>query len=183
MLNVPNAITLLRLALIPPLILQMLQRDYSTALVLFVVSAFSDLADGLVARRWNLHTRFGAIADPIADKLTMLTVTLLLALQDQLPWWFALTVVMRDVVIVSGAIAYHVLIGTVEMAPSRLSKLNTALEFLLLASVLAIGSGRLDGGVWWQVLLLITVVSVVWSGMHYVLVWSRKAAQAPRAPR
>ena len=183
MLNVPNAITLLRFALIPPLVLQMLERDYGTALVLFVVSALSDLADGLVARRWNLRTRFGAIADPLADKVTMLTVTLVLALQDWVPWWFALAVVMRDVVIVSGAIAYHLLIGRVEMAPSGLSKLNTALEFLLLASVLAIGAGRLDGGAWWHLLLLITLVSVVLSGVQYVLVWSRKAAQARRAPR
>jgi cardiolipin synthase len=183
MLNVPNAITLLRFALIPPLVLQMLERDYGTALVLFVVSALSDLADGLVARRWNLRTRFGAIADPLADKVTMLTVTLVLALQDWVPWWFALAVVMRDVVIVSGAIAYHLLIGRVEMAPSGLSKLNTALEFLLLASVLAIGAGRLDGSAWWHLLLLITLVSVVLSGVQYVLVWSRKAAQARRAPR
>ena len=183
MLNVPNAITLLRFALIAPLVLQLVQREYSTALVLFVISALSDLADGLVARRWNLHTRFGAIADPIADKLTLLTVTLVLALQDRLPWWFALAVVMRDVVIVSGAIAYHALIGRVEIAPSALSKLNTALEFLLLASVLAIGAGRLDAGLWWHLLLLTTLVSVVWSGVHYVLVWSRKAAQARRTPR
>ena len=183
MLNVPNAITLLRFALIPPLVLQLVQRDYSTALVLFVISALSDLADGLVARRWNLRTRFGAIADPIADKLTMLTVTLVLALQDWVPWWFALAVVTRDVVIVSGALAYHLVIGRVEMTPSGLSKLNTALEFLLLSSVLAIGAGRLDGGAWWHLLLLATLVSVVWSGAHYVLTWSRKAARAHRAPR
>jgi cardiolipin synthase len=69
------------------------------------------------------------------------------------------------------------------MAPTALSKLNTGLEFLLLASVMAIGAGRLDGGAWWPVLLLITFVGVVLSGAHYVLVWSRKAAQARRATR
>jgi cardiolipin synthase (CMP-forming) len=181
MLNVPNAITLLRFALILPLAVLLQQRNYGTALALFVVSALSDVADGLVARRWNLRTRFGAIADPLADKLTMLTVTLVLAVQDWLPWWLALAVVLRDVVIVSGAIAYHLLIGRVEMAPSGLSRLNTGLEFLLLASALAIGAGQLNRGAWWDLLLLCTLTSVVLSGAHYVVAWSRKAAQQRRA--
>lgn len=183
MVNVANAITLLRFALIPVIVLLLLQRDYDTAFVLFFVSALSDLVDGFVARHWSMRTRFGAIADPLADKLTMLAVTLLLAMQAWLPWWFAAAVVMRDLVIVSGAAAYHFLIGTVEIAPSALSKLNTALEFLLLASVLAIGAGFVDEGSWWRALLLATLVTVVLSGAHYVLVWSRKAAQGRRVTR
>ena len=177
MLNAPNAITLLRIALIPPIALQLLQRDYGTALVLFIVSALSDLADGLVARRWNLRTHFGAIADPVADKLTMLTVTIMLAFDHSLPWWFALAVVTRDLLIVCGASAYHFLIGKVEMAPSRLSKLNTALEFLLLASILAVGAGHLEGGAWLKILILTTLVTIVLSGAHYVVVWGRRATR------
>jgi cardiolipin synthase len=183
MVNVANAITLLRFALIPVIVLLLLRREYTMAFVLFIVSALSDLVDGLVARHWHMRTRFGAIADPLADKLTMLAVTLLLALQDWLPWWFAAAVVLRDVVIVSGATAYHFLIGTVEIAPSALSKLNTALEFLLLASVLATGAGLVTEGSWRQALMLATLATIFLSGAHYVLVWSRKAAQARRAAR
>jgi phosphatidylglycerophosphate synthase len=124
-------------------------------LPLFIASALSDFADGAIARRWNLRTRFGAVADPLADKLTMITVTVLLAVQQALPWWFALAVVVRDALIVGGALAYHVLVGRVEMAPSRVSKLNTALEFLLLIGVLAVGAGHLPGGAWLQGLLLV----------------------------
>lgn len=178
--NVPNTITLLRVALILPLAALLRQGEFGIALALFIVSALSDLADGLIARRWNLRTRFGAIADPVADKLTMLTVTLLLAFDGRLPWWLAAAVVTRDVVIVGGALAYHYLIGTVEMAPSAVSKLNTALEFLLLASVLAIGAGFVDGGMWVTVLTLATFVTIVWSGTHYVLVWGRRAVQVRR---
>jgi cardiolipin synthase len=137
MLNVANAITLLRFALVPALALRLLRAEHGSALVLFIVSAVSDLADGVVARRWNQATRFGAVADPLADKLTMLTVTGLLTLENALPWWFALAVVLRDGLIVGGAIAYHFWIGPVEMAPSRISKVNTAMEFLLLLSVTA----------------------------------------------
>lgn len=178
MLNVPNSITLLRVALVPLLALLLRQGEFGIALTLFIVSALSDIADGLIARHWNLRTRFGAIADPVADKLTMLTVTLLLAFDGRLPWWLAGAVVTRDVVIVGGALAYHYLIGTVEMAPSALSKLNTALEFLLLASILAVGAALVEGGTWQVVLTLATFVTILWSGAHYVLVWGRRASRA-----
>ena len=182
MLNLPNAITLLRFALVPVISLLVLQGDYGVAIVLFVVSALSDLADGMIARHWNRRTRFGSIADPLADKLMILAVTLLLALQHGLPWIFALAVVLRDVLIVGGAIAYHLLIGPAEMAPSPISRLNTALEFMLLLAVLAIFAGLVPDGAWRHVLLLATLSTVILSGGHYVLVWSRKAARARRTP-
>ena len=177
MINLPNCITLLRFALVPPIALLVLRGEYRLASVLFLASAFSDVADGLIARHWNLQTRFGAIADPLADKLTMLTVTLLLTLQHGLPWWFALAVVLRDVLIVLGALAFHFLIQPVEMAPSHISKLNTGLEFLLLLTVLAIRAGYLPDGAWRQALLVATLATVVLSGGHYVIEWGRKAAR------
>jgi len=177
-INVPNAITLLRFALVPAIALAMVQRDHDVAFALFIVSALSDLADGMIARHWNLRTRFGAIADPLADKLTMLTVTVLLVLQHGLPWWFALAVVLRDAVIVGGALAFHLLIAPVEMTPTRISKLNTALEFLLLLAVLAIRAGLVPDGAWRDVLLAATLLTIALSGGHYVLVWSRKAARS-----
>lgn len=182
-LNLPNAITLLRFALVPLIAIELVRHHHGTAFALFIVSALSDLADGVVARRWNLRTRFGAIADPLADKLTMLTVALLLAMQSRLAWWFAAAVVIRDLVIVGGALLYRLRFGSIEIAPSRVSKLNTALEFLLLAGVLAIGAGLVDDGPWRHALLLAAVVTLVWSGAHYVLVWSGKAAQARNASR
>jgi cardiolipin synthase (CMP-forming) len=84
-------------------------------------------------------------------------------------------VVVRDALIVGGAIAYHACVGHVEMAPSRISKLNTALEFLLLTSVLALSAGHVGDGVWLQALMFVTLVSIGLSGLHYVLVWGHKA--------
>ena len=77
----PNAITLLRAVLIPVIAFEIVQHDYDSALLLFVLCALGDFVDGWLARAFDLRTRFGAIADPLADKLTMLTVTLLLAWQ------------------------------------------------------------------------------------------------------
>lgn len=178
MLNLPNALTLLRFALVPVIGLQLLRGNHGLACALFLVSALSDWADGVIARHWNQRTRFGAVADPLADKLTMLTVTLLLAFQQALPWWFALAVVLRDSLIVAGALTFHWLIQPVEMAPSRLSKLNTALEFLLLLAVLAIQADYLPDGLWRTALLAATLGTIVLSGGHYIYVWGRKAAAA-----
>jgi cardiolipin synthase len=183
MRHLPNAITVLRAALIPLQAWLLLQRSYEPAFALFVASGVSDLADGWIARRFDLRTRFGAIADPLADKLTMLTVAVLLAQQGWLPWWFAALVVGRDLLIVAGAAAYHVLIGHVEMQPSWISKLNTVLEFVFLASMLALAAGHLDDGAWYGVLLAVTTATVIASGASYVIVWSRKAMQARREAR
>jgi len=180
MKHLPNAITVLRAALIPLLAWLLLERDYGRALVLFVALGLSDLADGIIARRFDLRTRFGAIADPLADKLAMLTAVLLLAQHDWLPWWFALLVIGRDVLIVSGALAYHLLVGHIDMAPTWLSKVNTALEFLFLASVLAFGAGYLDDGAWFPIFLWLTSATVIASGTQYVVIWGRKAMQARR---
>ena len=107
-------------------------------------------------------------------------LALLLTLQQALPWWFALAVVLRDLLIVGGALAFHFTVGRVEMAPSTISKLNTALQFLLLLGVLAARAGHVPGGAWLDLLMLATLATIVLSGAQYVLVWSRKAAQARR---
>jgi cardiolipin synthase len=181
MKHLPNAITVLRAALIPLQAWLLLERDYGTAFLLFVASGLSDLADGWIARRFDYRTRFGAIADPLADKLTMLTVAVLLAMHGWLPWWFTALVVGRDVVIVAGAAAYHFLIGEVEVAPSWISKLNTALEFIFLAGVLAFAAGHLGDGPWRPALLYATAATVLASGASYVIEWSRRAIAARRA--
>jgi cardiolipin synthase len=174
----PNAITVLRAAMIPLLAWLLLERDYDWAFLLFAAQGASDLADGWIARRFDYRSRFGAVADPLADKLTMLTVVLLLAMHGWLPWWFAALVVGRDLLIVAGAAAYHFMIGEVEVAPSFVSKLNTALEFVFLACVLALAAGHFADGPWFTALLYLTTATIVVSGAGYVAVWSRKALAA-----
>jgi cardiolipin synthase (CMP-forming) len=180
MRHLPNAITLLRLALVPVIALLLHRGEHGTAFALFVVSALSDFADGQIARRWHVTSRFGAFADPLADKLTMFVVTVLLALQQALPWWFATLLVVRDALIVGGALAYRFIAGTLEMAPTRISKLNTALQFMLLLGVLAVQAGHLEGGSWVDALMWATVATMAVSGTHYVLAWSRRAAKVTR---
>ncbi len=116
----------------------------------------------------------------------MVATTLAMALaawQGWLPWWLAVLVVLRDGVIVGGALVYHWRIGHVEMAPTRWSKANTALEFVLLASVLAVAAGLVERDAWLAVLLWACTATIVVSGVQYVVVWSRKASEATATQR
>lgn len=180
MRHLPNALTVLRFLLIPVLVAMLLQQRHEVAFTLFVVSALSDLADGLLARRWNARTRFGAIADPAADKLTMLAVALALASQHLLPGWLAVAIVARDLLIVGGAIAYHAVIGRVEVAPSWISKLNTVLEFVALSAALADAAGVLEVSALLNPLFVLVLATILASGAHYVWVWGRRALAARR---
>ncbi len=180
MRHLPNLITLMRLALVPVVGLLLHAGEHGIAFWLVVVSALSDFADGHIARRWHAESRFGALVDPIADKLTMFVVTVLLAVQGALPWWFAAVLVARDLVIVAGAVAYRLLAGGLEMAPTRISKANTGLQFVLLLGVLAVQAGYVERGAWVDLLMGTTLLTIAWSGANYVLVWSRRAAARAR---
>ena len=175
--HVPNMITVVRGLLIPVIGALLLQERYVEAFWTLVASALSDLVDGQIARRFNARSRFGAIA----DKLTMLTVTLLLAWQGLLPVWLATAMVLRDVVIVVGAVAYHRLFGHVEMAPTWLSKLNTVLEFVMLAAVIADAAALVDDRAMLPLLFAAVLLSVATSGVQYVWIWGRRALTLTRA--
>ena len=173
--HVPNALTLLRFLLIPVLVVLLARRGYGAAFAVFFVSVLSDFADGVIARRWNARTRFGAIADPLADKLTMLTVTLTLAVQGLFPFWLVAAIVVRDLVIVGGALAYHYAVGRYDMAPTFLSKLNTVIEFLTLAIVLGSAANIVSASAAMPMLFALLMATIVASGVQYVWVWGRRA--------
>lgn len=173
--TLPNLITYVRLALLPVIFWVLLAQRHELALALLFLAALGDALDGWLARLLDQATRLGALLDPIADKLTVVGVSLILAWQGWLPAWLVAAIVARDVVIVGGAAAYRRLRGRVDMAPTRLSKLNTALEFLLLVLVLAVASRWIVAGPWLPPLLIGVLATVVASGAQYVWLWGRKA--------
>jgi cardiolipin synthase len=180
MMTVPNLITLLRVLLIPLLVYFLAKRGYGSALLVFVAAALSDLLDGFIARRFKQISSLGAALDPVADKLMMLAAVILLASQGLLPVWLAVAIVVRDIVIVSGAAAYRWLISQVEIAPTLLSKLNTFLEFCIVSAVLASAAGLVDLQAWLPPFFVMVFLTVTVSGLHYVWVWGRKAARNAR---
>lgn len=174
--NVPNLITLFRLAMVPLLAWLLLRESYTAALLVFMAAALSDALDGFIARRYGLASTLGATLDPIADKLAMLVTTVLLAWHGLLPLWLAVAIVARDMVIVAGAIAYRLLIGALAMTPTRLSKINTTLEFAVLLFTMAVAAQWIGGGTWLTALFSVVGATVVASGAQYVWIWGRKAA-------
>ena len=171
----PNAISLLRIALIPPILLFMLDGEYGWALALFVLAGFSDGLDGYLAVRFGWSTRLGGLLDPAADKLLITGMFITLAYTQQIPIWLAVIVILRDVVIVAGAMAYDFIVKPVPGEPTRISKLNTALQMLFVLFVLS------RAGFNWPDKITITVLgasilaTVVISGVDYVWSWSRRA--------
>lgn len=181
--HLPNALTVLRCLLTVPLALQLEERQYGNALLIFVIAGASDALDGFLAKQFHWQSRFGAIADPLADKLLLVIGFGVLAHIGVLPWWLFGLVLARDVVIVSGAITYHRLFGPYPMQPTLLSKLNTGLQILLLTGVLiglawrAVPAELLQLGIW------LVVVMTGLSGADYVWTWSRRCAEQLRLRR
>jgi cardiolipin synthase len=119
---IPNAISLMRIALIAPILMLILRDQYGWALGLFFFAGFSDGLDGYLATRFSWQTRLGGLLDPVADKLLVAGMFITLAWVQQIPAWLAIVVILRDVVIFGGAVAYNFLIEPVEGEPSRISK-------------------------------------------------------------
>ena len=178
----PNAICVARMALIAPVVHALLRGEYLLTLVLFGAAGVSDGIDGWLAKTFGWTSALGEILDPIADKLLLVTAFLTLAWLGLAPWWLAGAAIVRDVVIVSGAIAYRLLVGRFQGRPTRVSKLNTLLQLCYVLAVIA-GAG-------WRGMPaeLVTAVgaacfvTTVVSGLDYVISYTRLALRAARGP-
>ncbi len=137
--NVANAITFCRICLVPAAVWLVLRGHMFVAFWLFLFAGASDAVDGWLARKRGT-TAVGALLDPVADKVLLVSMYVTLAEVRALPDWLAILVVFRDVVIVGGVLALSVLGMPVVIRPLFVSKLNTVLQILLVAAAL------LDGG-------------------------------------
>jgi cardiolipin synthase len=175
---IPNLITFSRILLVGPVVWLLAAREFTAVLLLFGVAAASDALDGYLARRFDWGSRLGALLDPIADKLLLVSSVVTLGWLGLLPWWLVLLVVARDLIIVGGAFAYQLLVGEVEMAPTLLSKANTALQVaVVLLLLFAHGLQPLPRAVLDGVMYGLAVTTLA-SGGHYVWSWANKALRA-----
>jgi len=183
-MTVANYITLLRIALIPVFVGLVIYYGRSVgegmpderlrwwAVGVFVLASVSDGIDGFVARRFNQRSALGAILDPLADKGLLLAAILTLAFsgwQPELPVWFAVLVVARDVVIVAGTLALHHAVGRVKVEPSWVGKVATFFQMVTIALALLNWPVALGPVVW------AAGVFTLWSGIGYVLKGLRAA--------
>lgn len=168
-LTAANVVTFARLCAAPVVVWLILHGRLSLALVLFAVTALSDALDGWLARRGGASA-LGAVLDPAADKLLLVSSFVTLAAVKELPDWLAILVVFRDLVVVGGVLVIRLLGRSVAIRPSLASKGSTALQMVLVVVVLArqgIHGGPWDVGV--NALVLLVAAVTLLSGGAYVL--------------
>jgi cardiolipin synthase (CMP-forming) len=131
--NVPNSITLFRLALVPVFVVFQLSHEPEWALACFTTAAISDGLDGLLARLLNQRTKLGGLLDPIADKVLIIAALVSLAIDKRLPVWLLAITVGRDLLMVIGALMVAFKNLEIPTEPSRIGKYAT---FFMLCTVI-----------------------------------------------
>tara|TARA_E500000331_G_scaffold90954_1_gene86941 strand:- start:958 stop:1566 length:609 start_codon:yes stop_codon:yes gene_type:complete len=178
--QIPNFLTICRILVIFPTLWFLYFSQFREAFYLLVIAGISDALDGYLARAFDWKTRLGSILDPIADKFLIASCFLVLAIQSAIPTWVAVIVLGRDLVIFGGAIAYRVLYKELEIAPTMLSKINTAFQIIALTVIVFYFANFPLFTTYLQLLLdpylFVTLAALgVLSGIQYVVVWTRKA--------
>lgn len=172
---IPNIITVFRLLLVGPILVSLLMGNYKLAFFLFLFAGLTDAVDGYLARRFQWISRWGAMVDPLADKLLMVSSYLALTYLNILPVWLLAIVLTRDVVIVTGGICYHFLIGQYDFKPSLISKANTFFQIILVIVVLSHYSYDLFNAVWMDTLIYLVLFTTTVSMINYIWVWGWRA--------
>ncbi len=166
----PNQITLLRLIFIPFVIIAVFDGDWNWALGLLLAAALSDALDGLLARTLHQQTMLGQYLDPLADKLLLSSLFLVLSFVKKIPWKYTVLVFSRDACIVATAVVLYATVGFRDFRPSIFGKINTACQiaavfFVVLAQVWQ----EPWVGLLVKIFLYATFTFTTVSGVHYVL--------------
>ena len=173
--QLPNAISVMRMCLVVPVVWLLWREEFRPALALFLIAAVSDGLDGFLAKTFSWQSNIGALLDPMADKLLLSASFATLAITGWVPVWLASLVIMRDLVIIGGACAYHLLIQPLRGDPTKISKLNTAIELAYVVAVLLAAGWAIEVPAVTLTLGAAVLVTVVVSGIDYVWAWSLKA--------
>ena len=175
--NIPNIITIIRVVLLVPLLMTLLDRNYQAAFYIFTVAGLSDGVDGFLARKFDWTTKFGSMLDPAADKLLMLISFVTLAKLGHLPWVLVAILVGRDLVIVCGVLAVYIAVRQVEFDPSRMSKWNTVLQISLVFLVLFEQAYyTLPQGLILSLMLVVMASSLI-SLVMYMWIWTLRVVR------
>jgi cardiolipin synthase len=171
----PNQITLLRLIFVPLVVMNVMDRRYKLALVLFVLAGISDAVDGLLARILRQQTIVGQYMDPIADKLLLSSTFLVLSFTKQIPWKFTVLVFSRDLSIVLVVGVLYIATNIRDFRPSIFGKLNTGCQ---VAAIFFVLLWRVSPQPWIATTRLVSLWATfgftVLSGIHYIILTGQK---------
>ena len=178
--SAPNQITLARMAFLPFIVIKLLDHHYQGALILFVIAGLSDGLDGLLARKLHQQTLLGQYLDPIADKMLLSTVFLVLSIVRArglplIPWKFTVLVFSRDIAILLVSGVLYTIAGLRDFRPSIFGKANTfaqlaAVVFVMLLQVYPVRWVWIARTSFLRAVFAFTIVS----GLHYVYLVGRR---------
>lgn len=175
-LTLPNLITFLRIGAIPLFLILLTDKQYTEALIVFVLAGATDSLDGAIARLTNSHSALGAYIDPLADKLLLVSAFLILTVLGFVPHWLAILVISRDVIILVGfAVLYFITGRSMAVRPTLIGKASTFFQLLTITLALV----GLHNPAWrfpllWDTTLVLAGGAVMISGFQYLsraLVW------------
>lgn len=172
-MTVANIITIVRIIIVPFFVAVVLyyskERDYFRfiALGIFLVAAFSDALDGYIARVYDQKTKLGALLDPLADKILLVSAFIFLFQVGnafefvRFPIWLIVTVISRDIILILGALIIHLYQGDLEIKPTMFGKITTVLQMACIVGILL---------QWEQTPFLwdVTAVLTIISGLDYI---------------
>lgn len=168
-MNIPNLITLLRIILVPIIVILLIQGSFLKALIVFVVAGLSDALDGFLARVMNQQTVLGAYLDPIADKALLASSFVTLSVLHIVPSWLAVIVISRDFIILLGISVLSIMSISVEIRPTLISKVTTALQLITVLLALSLRSLPFDvNGSWSLAIYWVTALFTIVSGLNYM---------------
>jgi cardiolipin synthase (CMP-forming) len=169
LLTAPNQLTLMRMLFLPFILINLADRHYRWALLLFVLAGLSDGLDGFIARTFHQQTMLGQYLDPIADKLLLSTTFLVLSILHKIPWKFTVLVFSRDVSILGVGTVLYAIAGLRDFRPSIFGKANT---FSQVAAVFFVMLFEIDQARWvfvgrWAFLRAVFAFTII-SAVHYI---------------
>ncbi|HEU5335983.1 MAG TPA: CDP-diacylglycerol--glycerol-3-phosphate 3-phosphatidyltransferase [Terriglobales bacterium] len=183
-LYLPNQLTLLRLVFLPLIVLSLLAGHNGWALGLFVAAGVTDFFDGQLARRLHQATTLGEYLDPIADKMLLSTMFLVLSVLHRIPWKFTVVVFGRDISILVVSAVLYVTTSLRDFRPSVFGKANTTSQVLAVFFVLLL---PVRGAEWVYIArflaLWATFVFTIVSGVHYAFLGAHRLHAAQQGSR
>lgn len=166
-MNIPNALTILRIILIPAFITAAVYKRYDYAFYIFITAALTDKLDGMLARLLKRSTPLGAFLDPLADKFMLVASFIVFFIEGLIPVWLAIVVVSRDIIVTVGWLLLYLTGHTAKVEPSRLGKLAIAAQFLLFTVILIEINFRAGGSAKSPLVWAAAVLAAA-SGLQYI---------------
>jgi len=181
-LSFPNQLTMMRMMFLPFIVIKLVEGRYTSAMILFVLAGMSDGLDGLLARTLKQQTVLGQYLDPIADKLLLSAVFLVLSILHKIPWKFTVLVFSRDAGILMIGTVLFAIAGLRDFRPSIFGKANTfaqvaAVFFVLLWEVYRVRWVWIARVTFLRATFFFTIISAI----HYVLLVGQRLRALPHS--